>query len=144
MAWNWRRSVRRRHQRRDIHRWLDRGLSGLAIALRMPVTLSPSALAVMLPGGDRHALRTTSRIYEQDSSDDSCCAHAVAAAMETWLVEQDQLDAASELLDPQLIFSAAKKKRNLHRCCEAAKAVPTANGIGRASTTFLGEQRIEQ
>lgn len=89
-------------------------------------------------------MRSTDRIYLQGSDDDSCCAHAVAAGMETWLVEQEQLDAATELLDPQLIFAAARKKRNLHRCCEAAKSVPTALGIGRATTKFLGEQRIEQ
>ena len=64
--------------------------------------------------------------------------------METWLVERDQLDAATPLIDPHRIFDAANHKRNLHECCKASKAVPTATGLEHATTEFLGKQRVEQ
>lgn len=98
----------------------------------------------MLAPGDEKRLRSTARIYEQGSDDDSCCAHSVASAMETWLADQDQIDTSASLIDPHFIFNAANHKRNLHRCCEAAKTVPTANGFEHATTSFLGQQRIEQ
>lgn len=120
------------------------GTLALHNAAPPPLSYSPAAQALMLPPGGRTTLSSTRRIYEQGSDDDSCCAHSVASAMETWLVAQGQLDASASLIDPHLIFDAANHKRNLHRCCEAAKKVPTANGIEHASTTFLGQQRIEQ
>src|SRR5574341_1005848 len=76
------------------------------------LSYSAAAQAVMLAPGTRTFLSSTVRIYEQGSDDDSCCAHSVASAMETWLVEQGQLDAATSLIDPQLIFNAAKHRRN--------------------------------
>ncbi len=122
------------------------GEGTLALLNDAPPLLSypPAVQAVMLPLGGSMTLNSTARIYEQGSDDDSCCAHSVASAMETWLVQHDQLDASAALIDPHLIFNAANHKRNLHRCCAAAKTVPTANGIERATTSFLGQQRIEQ
>jgi hypothetical protein len=85
--------------------------------------------------GTEFRLPTTDRVYnqlDQAATDESCGAHTVAAAIETYLVDRHVIGAGDQLIEPLKIFEGAKKRRSLRRAREAAEAgVATSIGVQR-------------
>ncbi len=106
--------------------------------------LSLGAQAAKLPPGQEFLLATTSAVREQ-GDEQTCCAHAVAAAMETRLVDSHGANPLALSIDPMAIFTP-RPKRSLGIACEvAAGGVPDSGGVTHAATTnFLGGATIEE
>jgi hypothetical protein len=93
----------------------------------------------ILPPGERFLLETTTRVYEQGIDSSTCCAHAVAAAMETFMVTAHIASANEQLIDPMAIFAAGKNMRSLHISCQVVKAgTASPHGLEKATTDFIG------
>jgi hypothetical protein len=89
---------------------------------------------MMLPAGEQFVLRTTTRVYDQAKAS-TCCAHAVAAALETRMVMANGLDVGELLVDPQGIFAKGRDQQSLAVSCQVVAAgIETPRGMERAST----------
>jgi hypothetical protein len=87
------------------------------------------------PPGQPFVLPTTHRVYDQGPTSPSCCAHAVASAMETRMVCSNGLDPGAEPIDAFKIFADAGSQMSLPLCCDAAgKGVSTFLGLEKAAT----------
>jgi len=92
-----------------------------------------------LDPGHEFRLPTTNRIFNQldrASTDESCGAHAVGAAIESYLVEHHVIGQADQLIDPFQIYQTAGSRRSLRRACEAA-ATGVSTAIGRFRPVFF-------
>src|SRR5437867_13454137 len=74
-----------------------------------PVT---DALGIDIPGAE-FAIATTGRIFDQGFDSDTCCAHAVAAAMETRMVAQQMLVASVPAVQATVIYSKGHSIRSI-------------------------------
>jgi hypothetical protein len=92
----------------------------------------------LLPPGQRFLLPTTHRIYDQGPNSPTCCAHAVAAAMETRMVKVNAIDPLETPVDPMTIFAAGDSVMSLTvSCTVAAGGVATPRGLEKATTARL-------
>lgn len=90
---------------------------------------------MMLPAGEELILRTTQRVYDQGLYASTCCAHAVAAAMETRMVLANSLDVAESPVDPMTIFAKGSDQMSLAVSCDVVAAgIDTARGTEKATT----------
>ena len=95
----------------------------------------------VLPPGERLQLPTTLRVYEQGANSPSCCAHAVAAAIETRMVAENALAPNETLIDAMALFNKGGGQMSLTVSCGvAAKGVETSRGLQRATAErILGD-----
>jgi hypothetical protein len=96
---------------------------------------------LQLPPGERFVLPTTLRVFEQGASSPSCCAHAVATAMETRMVKANGLDPHETPIDAMALFAAGGSQMSLTISCGvASKGVATPHGLEKATTErILGD-----
>jgi len=89
----------------------------------------------VLPPGESFRLSTTARIYDQGSTAPSCCAHAVAAAMETRMVAANGLDPKETPVDAKALFASGGSQMSLNISCDVvASGVATPRGLEKATT----------
>jgi hypothetical protein len=107
------------------------------------LSLSAGAQAVSAETNKEFTIPTTKRVFQQGFDSDTCCAHAVAAAMETRMVVNG-MDPDATPIDPMMIFGAGFDVRSIHVSRKvAAEGIPTTFGFERATSQFLGKRPIE-
>ena len=90
---------------------------------------------MMLEPGKEILLDTTTRVYHQGATS-TCCAHAVAAAMETRMVISNHLSRDIEAIDALEIFSKGHDQMSLLVSCDVVgkDGVSTPDGPEKAAT----------
>lgn len=89
--------------------------------------------------GAQLALPTTGRIYDQGLTSESCCAHAVASAVETSLVALNGMDPVIEAVRPLEIYDKADHIRSVSLSLDAARSgLSTPRGVEHADGEELG------